>query len=250
MTLKSILITTLVLSVFASQRTESYQAPYAKTPPTIDGVANETAWDRAKWHNIDQLTLGSQPSEIDFQGRFKIIWKQNSLFIMAEIIDDILIDTHADPLDAYWEDDTFEVFLDEDKSGGDHLNNYNAFAYHIGLDNQAVDIDQSGNPRLFNTHVDSVWRRSTEIPNVVVWEVKIDVYSDKYVDNQNERASQHALSNLYAGKEMGFMVAYCDSDSDVGRDSFIGSHDVPAVNGDKNRAYIDASVFDNLILVK
>jgi len=54
---------------------------------------------------------------------------------------------------------------------------------------------------------------------------------------------------LYKGKKLGFMVAYCDSDSNKGRELFIGSFDVPAVNGDKNRGYLDASVFDTLKLV-
>ena len=33
-----------------------------------------------------------------------------------------------------------EIFIDEDNSGGNHQFNFNAFAYHIALDNQAVDI--------------------------------------------------------------------------------------------------------------
>lgn len=247
---KPFLAAVFAVSLLTSLESIAYQAPYAEQAPEIDGVANESAWKNAQWHNIDQLTLGDLPQAADFQGRFKIVWRGSSLYVLAEITDDILIDTHPDPLTAYWEDDTFEVFVDEDKSGGDHLNNYNAFAYHIGLDNQAVDIDQKGQPRLLNEHIQSAWKRSLSVPNVVIWEVRIDVYSDEFGDNQTKEQVEKSLVKLHSGKEMGFMVAYCDSDSDSGRESFIGSKEVIAVNGDKNRAYIDASVFDTLILTK
>lgn len=247
---KPLLVVFFTLCLLTSLRAESYEAPYAQHAPEIDGIATEDAWQAARWHNIDQLTLGAQPSKADFHGRFKVVWNESSLYVMAEIIDDILIDTHPDPLTAYWEDDTFEVFLDEDKSGGNHLNSYNAFAYHISLDNQAADIDQNGQPRLLNKHVTSAWKRATTSPHVVIWEVRIDVYSDEFSDNQTQEESKQALTALSIGKEMGFMVAYCDSDGINGRESFIGSHDVTAINGDKNRAYIDASVFDSITLTK
>jgi len=46
------------------------------------------------------------------------------------------------------------------------------------------------------------------------------------------------------------MLAYCDNDGSPEREHFMGSHDIEAVNGDKNRGYIDASVFGDLVLVK
>jgi len=236
---------TLIALTFGTPAS-AYQAPQAAIAPSIDGANNDAAWASAQWEAIDQLTLGEQPSADDFSGRFKIVWTAKKLYLMAEIVDDVLIDTHADPLDSYWEDDTLEIFIDEDKSGGDHLENYNAFAYHIALDNQAVDFSSEGKPRTLNDHVESVWKRSSENPNKVIWEASFDIYSDEFKDKDNT-AKPVALS---AGKELGFMVAYCDSDGNDGRQHFIGSHDIEAVNGDKNRGYIDASVFDHLKLVE
>lgn len=235
---------------FFSHLAVAYDAPKATTSPTIDGFDNDATWLNVNWAPIDTLILGDQPSENDFQGRYKIVWTSQKLYVLAEITDDILIDTHADPLDSYWEDDTLEIFIDEDKSGGNHQKNYNAMAYHIGLDNQVADIDMSGEPRLFNSHVNSVWRRSSKSPNTITWEVSIDVYPDTLRDHYSESQTAAQPVTLFSGKEMGFMIAYCDSDSSLGREHFINSIDIPAVKGDKNRGYIDASVFDTLKLVE
>ncbi|MFQ3246091.1 MAG: hypothetical protein ACI9SP_002742 [Arenicella sp.] len=235
-----------LVALSASFASSAYDAPFASVTPIIDGQANDSAWLAAQWQAIDQLTLGSQPSADDFSGRFKIVWTKSKLFLLGEITDDVLIDTHADPLALYWEDDTFEIFLDEDKSGGNHLDNYNAFAYHLSLDNQAIDYNSQGKPRLLNDHVSSVWKRSIEKPNTIIWEASFDVYPDTFKDQNNTAKPV----TLVEGKEMGFMVAYCDSDGMDGRQHFIGSFDIPAINGDKNRGYIDASVFDSLKLVK
>ena len=224
----------------------AYEAPHAKTAPVIDGIADDSAWANAKWEAIDELTLGEQPSAEDFSGRFKVVWTKNKIFILGEIVDDVLIDTHADPLEKYWEDDTFEIFIDEDKSGGKHRDSYNAFAYHLSLDNQAIDYSTQGKPRTLNDHVNSVWKRDSDKPNRIFWEASFDIYPDTFKDIDNQ-AKPVVLS---AGKELGFMVAYCDSDGMNGREHFIGSHPIEAVNGDKNLGYLDASVFDSLTLVK
>jgi len=239
--LASMLYAATSVSAFA------YDAPHAKTAPLIDGNADDAAWERADWHAIDQLTLGEQPSAEDFSGRFKIVWTKDKLYLLGEIVDDVLIDTNADPLVKYWEDDIFEFFIDEDKSGGNHLDNHNAFAYHVSLDNQAVDYSTKAKPANYSDHVDSVWKRSSQNPNKIIWEVSFDIYPDTFKD-ENNSAKPVTLS---AGKEMGFLVAYCDSDNvEDGRQHFIGSLDIPAVDGDKNRGYKDASVFDSLKLVK
>ena len=242
------LITNLLFGalIFACAPTIAYEAPLAETTPSIDGRANDPAWHLAEWAPIDQIILGETPSAEDFQGRYKVVWTQNKLYLLAEITDDVIIDTHPDPLDSYWDDDTLEVFLDEDKSGGNHLASYNAFAYHIALDNQSVDFNSDGKPRTLNDHVTSSWKRSEESGNKIIWEAAISIYPDTFTDTDNKANPV----KLHTGKKLGFMLAYCDSDGFSGREHFIGSHDIEPVNGDKNRGYIDASVFGTLTLVK
>ena len=239
----------------------TYKAPFAKQAPLIDGNPNDAAWTSAPWRRIDQLTAGKAPSSPqDFSGRYKVVWTQANLYILAEINDDILMDSHPNPLDHYWDDDALEVFIDEDNSGGKHLFTYNAFAYHISLDNQAVDMGpfltdadkkaDKANVRLYPNHITAQWKRSQANPNTLYWEVQLTVYPDTYKDGYKPNEKPIKPAKLTVGKKMGFMMAYCDSDSPNGRDHFMGDIDIPAVNGDKNRGYIDADVFGVLELVK
>jgi len=217
----------------------------------IDGIADEYSWQLAKWQPLDQLILGTKPTAEDFTGQFKLIWDEQQLYLLVEITDDILFDQHADPRYLYWDDDCLEIFIDEDGSGGNHQFNFNAFAYHVALDNQAVDMgekhaDGSDNFVLLNDHISSTWRRSETSPNKVIWELAVRVYDDSFTMNmKNPKAV-----NLFAGKKLGFMLAYCDNDGSKEREHFIGSIDIKAVNGNKNLGYITADVFQKLTLIK
>jgi hypothetical protein len=220
-------------------RTE-YHAPRALSAPIIDGVAAEADWEGARWQPIDQLWLGPEYSADDFQGRFKVLWTPERLYILVEIVDDILFDSHRDPLVQYWDDDCLEVFIDEDFSGGDHQFNHNAFAYHVSLDNQAIDIGTDRKPRNYSDHVESRWRQHE---GKVIWELAIAVYPDTYED---ESPANRPVT-LATGKVMGLMLAYCDNDGSEIRENFVGSESVPY--GDKDRGWIDAGLFGKLVLV-
>ena len=113
---------------------------FTANAPVIDGVANDAAWKEGDWHDMTSLMWGTNPEPSDFSGRYKLRWDKKALYLLAEIQDDHLSDTYANPLERYWDDDFLEIFIDADASGGDHLNNYNAFAYLLALDNQVVDI--------------------------------------------------------------------------------------------------------------
>ncbi|HEY7774370.1 MAG TPA: sugar-binding protein [Marinagarivorans sp.] len=239
----------------------TYQAPFTKIAPTIDGIPDEASWEQASWRAIDKLIAGSAPTDAnDFSGRYKVLWTKQHLYILAEISDDILIDSHPNPLESYWDDDALEIFIDEDNSGGKHLFSYNAFAYHISLDNQAVDIGpfineasekaNKTNFRVYPDHVKSQWLRSKEAPYKIYWEVQLAVYPDSYKDEYAPQEKPVKPVKLYEGKKLGFMMSYCDSDGPNGRDHFMGDIDIKPVNGDKNRGYIDASVFGVLELTR
>ncbi|MEW6981828.1 sugar-binding protein [Colwelliaceae bacterium 6471] len=224
----------------APDRTE-YFAPYTSNAPKIDGVADESAWSLAKWQNLDHRWLGPEYSKEDFQGRYKVVWTQAKLYILTEIVDDILIDTHRDPLIQYWDDDTLEIFLDEDFSGGEHQFNHNAFAYHMSLDNQAIDIGTNKLAQKYSHHVESRWLQQGD---KLIWEVSIDVYTDSYKD----QATDNQAVELHAGKVMGLMVAYCDNDGSELRENFIGSES--AAGKAPDRGWKDAGMFGKLILSK
>ena len=218
-----------------------YLAPMAAFAPRIDGAADDDAWQRAQWRELSNRWLGPEYTADDFQGRYKIVWTADRLFILGEFVDDILIDTHRDPLVQYWDDDCLEIFIDEDFSGGNHQYNHNAFAYHFSLDNQAIDIGTDELPHSYSHHVESRWQQQG---NKLVWELAIDVYSDDYVDG----SAGNVPVTLSAGKIIGLMLAYCDNDGSELRENFIGSEAVE--NGPKDRGWIDAGIFGSLILVE
>ena len=217
-----------------------YRAPRADVAPTIDGSADDAAWEEARWQDIAVTWLGPEYTADDFEGRFKVVWTEDRIYLLAEFVDDILIDTHRDPLVQYWDDDCLEIFIDEDYSGGEHQFNHNAFAYHMSLDNRAIDIGTDKKSRDYSHHVESSWKQHG---NKIIWEVAIDIYPDSYVDGSNDNQPV-ALS---AGKVMGLMVAYCDNDGSELRENFIGSEVV--LSGATDRGYIDAGLFGALTLV-
>ncbi|GAB3024599.1 CBM9 family sugar-binding protein [Bowmanella dokdonensis] len=211
--------------------------------PVIDGVGEDPAWQQADWRPLSHLITGSMPAQEDFSGRFKLLWDEDHLYLQAEITDDVLFDHHPDPLIQYWNDDALEIFIDSDASGGEHQYNHSAFAYHIALDNQAVDLAEDGRPALYNDHLRSRWQRSADAPHVMVWEVAIRLFDDAYKDG---RANPPLA--LQAGRKIGFMLAYCDNDGSPEREHFVGSADILPVEGDRNRGWLDAGVFESFVL--
>ena len=221
-----------------AQRTE-YRAPRAAEAPAVDGIADDAAWEKAPWQPIAERWLGPEFTAEDFEGRFKVVWTEERIYLLSEIVDDVLIDTHRDPLVQYWDDDTLEIFIDEDYSGGEHRFNHNAFAYHFSLDNRAIDLSTDESPRDYSHHVESSWRQTG---NKVVWEVAIDIYADDYVDGSPDNRPV----SLERGKVLCLMVAYCDNDGSEIRENFIGSESVPF--GPKDRGWIDAGLFGQVVL--
>lgn len=216
-----------------------YRAPRAAVAPVIDGLADDAAWKEAGWQQIDQRWLGPEYDRSDFEGRFKVAWTAERIHVLVEIVDDILFDRHRDPLVQYWDDDCLEIFLDEDFSGGDHQYNHNAFAYHLSLDNLAIDIGTDKAARSYSDHVQSRWRQHGDR---VIWELSIEVHPDSYRDD----APDNQPVRLSAGKVLGLMLAYCDNDGSELRENFIGSESVAI--GKKDRGWIDANIFGKLLL--
>lgn len=216
---------------------------HTQVAPQIDGII-DSVWQQHPWQPIDKLLIGEALSPTDFNGKFKLMWDQNYLYMLAQIEDDVLADTHPNPLKSYWDDDCLEIFLDPDGSGGDHLYNYNAFAYHLALDGHAVDIGtQPDDFVLLDEHVDNRWQREASAPYRINWEARIKFYPANWETSKQSET-------LTAGKKFGFMLAYCDADTSGGREHFISSQDIVPVDGDKNLGYKTADVFTPMVLVE
>ncbi len=237
--------TLFLVSIFLPMYTNALGNQYASVPVVIDGIANDVIWQSGLWHPLNHHIVGSVPTKDDFWGRFKLAWDEDALYLMAEIVDDVVYDRHPDPLVKYWDDDCLEIFVDEDASGGEHLTNFSAFAYHVALDGNVVDIGEGGQVVLLNEHVESAWRRNSAPPYQLIWEAKVLLFPKSFtVENPVPPVK------LTAGKKIGFMLAYCDNDGSATREHFMGSHSIKALNGDKNLGYKDASVFGKVTLSK
>ncbi|WP_296320621.1 DUF6265 family protein [Winogradskyella sp.] len=210
----------------------------AESTPKIDGIADEAIWQDAQWFPINQLWIGKAFTKEDFQGKYKLTWTEDALYLLAEIQDDKLRDVYKDPLKSWWDEDCLEIFIDEDNSGGDHQYNHNAFAYHVDLEGNVVDVNYTKNGKLYNSHVTSA--RQTN-GNTTIWEVKILLFNDTYVDDEINTPVKLSID-----KKIGFALAYCDNDISEHRENFIGSIFVPG--NDKDRGWKDASIFGTLLL--
>jgi hypothetical protein len=86
--LAPLLLLTYTVSLVAdsthyAERTE-YFAPKALIPPVIDGVANEAIWQKAEWADLTHRWLGPEYTAEDFQGRFKVVWTQERIYVRGQ----------------------------------------------------------------------------------------------------------------------------------------------------------------------
>lgn len=221
---------------------DTIYAVEALTPVVVDGSADEACWAKAEWKPINQVWIpyGEVMAAGDFEGKYKVAWDGEYLYLLFEVVDDLLSDDHANPLENWWDDDCLEIFLDENHSKGDHLKNNNAFAYHVSLSYDAIDMNASGAGVNYKNNI--VVLMDTIAPNTYLWEVAIKVY-DATFTLANPEASR---VTLIPKKLMGLTVAYCDNDETSSRENFIGSMYMTAATANDN--YITANYFGSLLL--
>jgi len=249
----------------------NYSAFFTETAPEIDGTGNDLAWEKAEWRQIDQVWLGggnageanlTPPPAGTYSGRFKIVWTEDRLYYLVEIMDTYLSLTRiSNPYNEIYEDDCLELFINEDGKGGMHVNNNTAFAYHISYDGvNAMDYvaGQNNNSPFKNSYIarnhhikykignlDLPNKKSIDGSNVYTWEIEMKVFDKNYPIGGD---INYAPVKLTEGKTMGFAVAYCNSGASNKREYFMGSMFIDGAN--KNVAYQNAGVFAKLQLVK
>ncbi len=240
MKIKSYLLVYLIAIAFLSCNSSSDLKEIKKStdPIVIDGFYNESAWNDAEWHDINNLWLGKPFTKDDFEGRYKLTWDDEALYLLVEVKDDVLVNKFSNPLERWWDEDCVEIFIDEDNSGGDHQFNHNAFAYHVDLDGNVVDIIAKDTPKLFNDHVIS---KRVTLDKTSYWEFKILLFNDSFTYNNLD-----ARVNPVANKKIGFALAYCDNDASEHRENFIGS--VFVEGPDRDRGWKDAGIFETIVL--
>ena len=254
--------------------------------PKIDAL-EDSIWLSAKWYAIDQTWLpynnianSNDPDKnhkvhdgsSDFNGKFKLLWSEdkNVIYMLAEIYDDVFIDGYISGGD-YPNFDVLEIFLDENKSKGNHLFNTgstkasNAFAYHLmvtaladgeaqtefkAMDLVGTDWGNSWNPDYSDHFEGFAMRRRGN--NTSVYEFALRVYSDQYNIGTKDASgtaaeNESCIVTLVDEKVLGFTVAYCDNDAkDNSRDHFFGS--APVSQANRNASWENADPFGSLTL--
>jgi hypothetical protein len=240
------LLTILFITVKVDGQTQqdTIYTYFSKDPVVIDGSDADACWAKASWHAMEQVWLGNAMNEGDFSGKFKTAWDKDYLYVLVQIEDDSLSDDHKDPLDNYWNDDAVELFIDEDRSKGDHLNNNNAFAYHCSIFYDVID-GAGKNGATINCKNNITMKMDTIGPHLYLWEFAVKMFNKNF-DYSNPEASR---VYLFPNKLMGFSIAYCDNDgaSDKLRENFIGSVVMPT--GHENDSYMNANYFGSMLLV-
>jgi hypothetical protein len=236
-------------------QTESLEINDIAFAPVIDGISDDECWQNSSWQTIDQVWIpwGNSIDSTDFYGRYKVVWSstENLLYFLLEINDDTISDGYIPGATAaIYNFDMFELFIDENKSGGYHVfdgtaddeillgtNAENAFAYHVftkfpssGETNEEFIVeDIAGTDWVhmitpdYTSHLpDFILRREG---NVSTWEFSLIVYDDTYSET-NQEGSRVTLTK---DKVMGLTIAFNDDDqpevdpTQTERDNFIGS---------------------------
>jgi hypothetical protein len=185
--------------------------------------------------------MGSAIDSADYHGRFKVAWDEQRLYILVEVIDDYLNPTLSDGQENYWKGDYVEVFIDEDNSGGDHMFNHQAFAYHVSTEGHAIDKSTQKKTVFFDDHVEV---KRTNKGNKYIWEMAIKLFDNSF----DENATTNTPVSIVENKRIGFSIAYGDNDGNSHRENFMGSREHHGKNNDEG--YVNSDVFGSIVFLE
>jgi len=211
----------------------------------------------------------------DFKGRFKVVWTAERLYILAEIIDDVIKTPNTSNVYTNPENnDCLEIFISESAStstaarGTTSSSTAHFFAYHMNFTTMVDALDYIGGTN--NTNSDPNTRieggfikrnhhlnfkvGKNDATHTYIWETEMKVYGSDYpvITSPEDRTPV----TLFSGKKMGFGIGYNDNDDHVSnnlnkRNHFFGSMYI-AGNSDteRNKPYQNASVYAKLYLTE
>lgn len=223
-----------------SQANGEFKAYKTKSPVKIDGKDEDDIWSSLNWYSMNYIWMGKAVDSSDYYGKFKLAWDSQFLYVLVEVTDDFLNPTLENGIDNYWKGDYVEVFIDEDKSGGVHKFNHQAFAYHVSTEGHAIDKSISEETIFLDNHVKV---KRTQEGNRHIWEMAISLYDNQF----DENALNNIPVKIVAQKRIGFSIAYGDNDGNNERENFMGSKKTHGINNDEG--YINSDVFGSILFI-
>jgi len=218
-----------------------FEAHLTTAPVKIDGCSKDAIWNNVDWYDLNYKWMGESVDSLDYHGKFKLAWDTQYLYILVEVIDDHLSPTLGNGIENYWKGDYVEVFIDEDKSGGIHQYNHQAFAYHVSTEGHAIDKSISQETIYLDDHIEV--ERSNE-GNIYLWEMAIKLYDNQF----DENALDNTAVEISIQKRIGFSIAYGDNDGNNSRENFMGSKMTHGNNNDDG--YINSDVFGSILFIE
>lgn len=99
-------------------RTESadprYRAPKTNDAPTIDGTP-ERLWEDVPAESCEHVVSGSRDGPADVAADWRAVWDADAFYVFVAVTDDSLVNDS----ETTWKDDSVELYVDGDHSGGD-----------------------------------------------------------------------------------------------------------------------------------
>ncbi|WP_176829790.1 sugar-binding protein [Tenacibaculum sp. MAR_2009_124] len=224
-----------------SKENGEFKAYKTKEVIEVDGVGKESIWGNVPWYEMNYKWMGETVDSSDYLGKFKLAWDNKHLYILVEVIDDYLNETLTNGKDNYWKGDYVEVFIDEDKSGGDHKFNHQAFAYHVSTEGHAIDKSTTKETIFLD---DNVKVERTRVGSKYLWEMAIKLYDSTF----DENSKYNIPVKIFNNKLIGFSIAYGDNDGNNRRENFMGSKKYHGNNNDDG--YINSDVFGSILFVE
>ena len=242
---------------------DSIISVHTSVPPVIDGNGNDVCWNNATWVDINYMWMPYNTTILtsDFSGKYKVMWNKttNLLYFLVEITDDKFVNgyVYSKSNGSYPNFDVLEVFIDDDRPGGDHAMTNAAYAYHITGGNSTTDFDAID---IFDPTNSYNWGagiyvnskshlpefKRTNIGTKYTWEFSLKVLTSAYKPTDNSDLFKAILAD---GKKMGLTLAYCDNDNSAinpVRDNFIASKYETDAN--KDISWQNSTTFAHLTL--
>ncbi len=223
------------------KKTGDFVAYKTASPLQIDGCSKDSIWSHLDWYDMNYVWMGDKVASEDYHGKFKLAWDSQFLYILVEVRDDYLHPTLGNGLDNYWKGDYVEVFIDEDRSGGIHQFNHQAFAYHVSTEGHAIDKSTTQETVLFDDHI--VVERTQDGARHL-WELAIKLFDKQFDENTLDNVPVRIVDQ----KRIGFSIAYGDNDGNNSRENFMGSKMTHGLNNDEG--YVNSNVFGSILFLE
>lgn len=222
--------------LFVKTNAQVIEVKKATIAPVIDGNPTDPAWKNLNWIGVMNKWQGADGNLIM---NYKIRWTPDALFVLVQLENTTIHSNLCNPLEHYNSEDHLSIYLDEDNSGGDYSDSYNAFEYNISPSNFAITLDPSQQPITANNAVNSTLKK---YGNAYYWELKIAVFDASYQpNNPNEPVY------LKPEKLIGFALAF-EKVNAKEPNTIIGSVAIP--EDYEGRIATDAGLFGTLKLIQ